>query len=105
MVHRITLCKLKDGVSDAQVERLMRDTRIHLLKLPEARSVRCGKRIPADQEWPFFIAMDFETRDKMRHALSNPVHVKFMETVFKPAVAQSQNLEFETDPLKDTRYS
>lgn len=105
MVHYIVLFRLKDGTDESRIEEILRETRIHLLRLPEARSVRCGKRIPPAQEWPFFLAMDFDSRDKMRNTISHPVYVKFSETVLKPLVSQSLALEFELDPLKDVRYS
>ncbi len=105
MVQRISLHKLKGPLSDVQMEVLLRETRVHLLRLQEIRTVRCGKRIPQDQEWDFFISTEFETREKMLYALNNPVYIKLQEVIIAPAVGQTLVLEFETDPLKDTRYS
>ena len=53
MVHHIVLCKLQPGVEDEQVEWIMRQTRIRLLKIGEVRAMGCGKRIELGSEWAF----------------------------------------------------
>src|SRR5215472_7474834 len=64
MVHHIALYKLKPEVTPARVEEMMMNTRMQLLKIPEVLSIKCGKRIEPEMEWPFFIAIDFESMDK-----------------------------------------
>ena len=56
MVHHVVLCKLHPGVADEQVEWIMRETRIRLLKIAEVRAIKCGKRIESRNEWGFFFA-------------------------------------------------
>jgi hypothetical protein len=105
MVHHIDLFKLKPEVTPARVEEMMMNTRMMLLKIPEVLSIKCGKRIDPDLEWPFFIAIDFESMDKFGIFKEDPIHVKFMEEVIKPNTAQSLSLDFEMDPGKDVRFS
>ena len=105
MVHHIDLFKLKPEVTPARVEEMMMNTRMMLLKIPEVLSIKCGKRIDAELEWPFFIAIDFESMDKYGIFKEDPIHVKFMEEVIKPNTAQSLSLDFEMDPGKDVRFS
>jgi hypothetical protein len=105
MVHHIDLFKLKPEVTPARVEEMMMNTRMMLLKIPEVLSIKCGKRIDSDLEWPFFIAIDFESMDKYGIFKEDPIHVKFMEEVIKPNTAQSLSLDFEMDPGKDVRFS
>ncbi len=105
MVHHIDLFKLKPEVTPARVEEMMMNTRMMLLKIPEVLSIKCGKRIDPDLEWPFFIAIDFESMDKYGIFKEDPIHVKFMEEVIKPNTAQSLSLDFEMDPGKDVRFS
>ena len=105
MVHHIDLFKLKPGVTPARVEEMMMNTRMMLLKIPEVLSIKCGKRIDAELEWPFFIAIDFESMDRYAIFKEDPIHVKFMEEVIKPNTADSLSLDFEMDPGKDVRFS
>jgi hypothetical protein len=105
MVHHVVLYKLKPEVTPARVEAMMMNTRMQLLKIPEVRSIKCGKRIDPELPWPFFIAMDFESMDKYAIFREDPIFVKFMEEIIKPNTEDSLTLDFEMDPGKDVRFS
>lgn len=105
MVHHIVLFKLKPEVTPAKVEEIMMNSRIQLLKIPEVLSMRCGKKIDPKSEWPFFIAVDFESLDKLAIYRDDPVHIKFVEEVIKPHTTERLALDYEMDPGKDVKYS
>ena len=105
MVHHVVLFKLKPEVTPARVEEMMMNARMQLLKIPEVLSIKCGKRIHPEMEWPFFIAIDFESMDKYTIFREDPIFVKFMEEVIKPNTADTLSLAFEMDPGKDVRFS
>ena len=105
MVHHIGLYKLKPGVTPEESEEMMMNARMQLLKIPEALSIKCGKRIEPEMDWPFFIAMDFESMDKYAIFREDSIYVKFMEEVIKPNTEDSMVLDFEMDPGKDVRFS
>ncbi len=105
MVQDIILCQLKDGLGEEALEIMMRETRIRLLKIPEIRHVRCGKKIDPAMPWPFFVAVEYETMDKKRMAESDAIHVTFVEQVLKPHAAKIERLVYEMEPGKDVRYS
>ena len=105
MIHHIVLYKLKPEVTPARVEEMMMNTRMQLLKIPEVLNIKCGKRIDPELQWPFFIAIDFESMDQFAIFREEPIFVKFMEEVIKPNVADSLSLDFEMDPGKDVRFS
>jgi hypothetical protein len=105
MVHHIVLYKLKPEVTPARVEEMMMNTRMQLLKIPEVLSIKCGKRIDPQIDWPFFIAIDFESMDKYSIFCEDPIYVKFVEEVIKPNTEDSLVLDFEMDPGKDVRFS
>src|SRR5438045_8827006 len=79
MVHHVVLYKLNPEVTPARVEEMMMNTRMQLLKIPEVLSIKCGKRIDPEMEWPFFIAIDFESMDKYAMFREDSIYVKFME--------------------------
>ena len=105
MVHHVVLYKLKPEVTPARVEDMMMNARMQLLKIQEVLSIKCGKRIEPEMDWPFFIAIDFESMDKYAIFREDPIYVKFMEEVIKPNTEDSLVLDFEMDPGKDVRFS
>jgi Stress responsive A/B Barrel Domain len=105
MVHHVVLYRLKPEVTPARVEEMMMNTRMQLLKIPEVLSIKCGKRIEPEMEWPFFIAIDFESMDKFAIFREDSIYVKFVEEVIKPNTEDSLVLDFEMDPGKDVRFS
>lgn len=105
MVHHIVLYRLKSEVTPARVEEMMMNARMQLLKIPEVLSIKCGKRIDPETDWPFFIAIDFESMDKYAIFREDSIFVKFMEEVIKPNTEDSLVLDFEMDPGKDVRFS
>jgi Stress responsive A/B Barrel Domain len=105
MVHHIVLYKLNSDVTPPRVEAMMMNARMQLLKIPEVLSIKCGKRIDAEMDWPFFIAIDFESMDKYAIFREDPIYMKFVEEVIKPNTEDSLVLDFEMDPGKDVRFS
>ena len=105
MVHYIVLFKLKPDVSPAKLEQLMMNTRIHLLKIPEVLGVKCGKSIEADAEWPFFVALDFESMARLEVFKADPIYLKYEQKVLRPAISEELALSYEMEPGKDTRFS
>ncbi len=105
MVHHVVLFKLKPEVTPEKLEDIMRQTRISLLKIPEALNVKCGKRIDPKNEWPFFIAVDFESMNRLGAYLDDPVHVKYVEDVIKKFTSERLALDYEMEPGKDISFS
>ncbi len=105
MIHRILLFKLKPEVTPDKLEKMMMKTRMNLLKIPEVLSVKCGKKINKEVQWPFFIALEFESMDKLDLYRDDPVYLKFLEDVVKPHAAEELVLDYELDPGKDVQYS
>lgn len=105
MVHHVTLFKLLPEVTAPKLEQIMRNTRMNLLKIPEILSVRCGKNIDPSSEWPFFIALDFESMEKMAVTEDDAIYMKFMADIIKANTAERLTLNYEMEPNKDTKYS
>ncbi len=105
MVHHLVLFKLKPEVTNDKVETMMMTTRMMLLKIPEALSVKCGKKINAASEWPFFIAVECETMDKLALYLDDPIYLKFVEETIKPNTTERLALDYEMEPGKEVKYS
>ena len=105
MVHRISLFKLKPQVTPEKLESMMLSARMHLLKIPEVLSVKCGKTLGSREEWPFFIAMDFESTEKMAVTEDDAIYMKFVADVIKPNTSDRLTLDYEMEPGKNVKYS
>jgi len=103
MINHLVLFKLKPDVEEEKIEWMMREARIQLLKIPEVLSIRCGKRVDANMEWPFFLSVELDSTEKLALYLEDPNHVKFVEEVIKPNIAERLALDYEMEPGKKTR--
>jgi len=105
MVHHITLCKLQPDVAPAELDKLMRTTRMSLLKIPEILSVRCGKNIDPESEWPFFVALDFESLEKLAMTEDDAIYMKFIADILRPHTSDRLVMNYEMEPGKNLKYS
>ena len=105
MVHHVTLFKLQPEVTPAKLEEMMMTTRIQLLKIPEILAVRCGKAIESDSEWPFFIALEFESMEKLAVTEDDAIYMKFVAEVIRPNTSERLTLNYEMEPGKNLRFS
>lgn len=105
MILQILFYKLQDHVDEAQLVEMIRRSRSILLKIPEILSVRSGRSIQSDADWPFFVALEYDSLDKKRIAEDDPVYLKFHKVITAPHTAASYLMDYETDPSKDLKYS
>ena len=105
MVHQVTLYKLTPEVTPVKLESLMVSTRMTLLKIPEILSVRCGKNIDPESEWPFFIALEFESMEKQAMVQEEAIFMKFVSDVIRPHTSEALSLDYEMEPGKAVKYS
>jgi hypothetical protein len=105
MVYQVSHFKLKPGLPPARLEEMMVSTRIQLLKIPEILSVKCGKGIDPKAEWSFFIALDFESLEKLAVVEDDAIYMKFLSDTLKANTADRLTLTYEMEPGKNTRFS
>ena len=105
MVHHVALYNLRPDLPPGTLDDMIRRTRSLLLKIPEVLSVRSGKHIDGDCEWPFFIAIDFESRAKQAMFHDDPVYLKFLVEVIEPYTAECMLMDYEMEPGKNVKYS
>ena len=101
MIEHVALIKLKPEVDADKIEWMTRQTRIQLLKIQCVRSMRCGHRIDADAEWPFFLTVEIESEEKLHAFLCSPQRAKFAEHVLIPNITEKLEMNFQTEPGGD----
>jgi hypothetical protein len=105
MVHHVALYKLQPDVAPETLDDMMRRTRSLLLKIPEVLAVRCGKRIDPESEFPFFVALDFDSLAKQAMFRDDPVYLKFLLDVVEPHTTECMAFDYEMEPGKNVKYS
>ena len=105
MVHHVSLFKLKPEVTPDQLELMMMTTRMSLLKIPEILSVKCGKNIDPKNEWKFFIALDFESLEKLAMTEDDAIYMKFTSDVIRANTTESVTYNYEMEPGKSVKFS
>ncbi|HVJ46662.1 MAG TPA: Dabb family protein [Luteolibacter sp.] len=105
MIHHVVFFQFKPETDTAKVEELVRTTRSWLLKIPEVLNVRSGRNIDPESQWPFFLAIEVDSLEKLRIVKENPHHLKLVETLIKPNTSSHFAMDFELDPSKNLKYS
>jgi len=105
MLYHIVLFKLKPEVTPEKLEQMMRQTRARLLKISEVLSLKCGKNIDPASEWAFFIAMDFESSEKLALYQESAIHRKYVDDIIRTNTTDRMVVDFETDPGKNVQFS
>ena len=105
MISHIVLCQLRDGVTSDEIDGMMRKTRTQLLKIPEVKSIRCGRRIESPREWGFFVSLEFESMERLASFRANPLSTRYRDEILGPFIIAFSELNYELDPGKDVRFS
>jgi hypothetical protein len=105
MIHHAIHFQLAPEVDKAALEEMVRTSRSLLLRIPEVLAVRSGRNLDPESRWQFFVALEVDSREKLRAVLDDPFHIKLMERIIKPRTIDSLELDFELDPSKDLKYS
>lgn len=105
MIHFIALYKLAPGIEESVVDEMMRSSRSLLLRIQEVHNVRSGKRTEAGNAYPFCVAIDFESLDKLAMFREDPLWVKFQREYLEKSTTDAMELIYETEPGKNVKYS
>ena len=105
MINHLLFFKLKPGVDDAGLEEMIRTSRSILLRIPEVLSIRSGRTIDPKSEWPFYIALEFESLNKKRIFEEDAYYLMFQKINVNRMTLASYHMDYETDPSKDLKYS
>jgi len=105
MIEHIVLFKLRPDMDAEDIDQMMRETRLRLLKISCVLAVRCGKNIDPASEWPFFLSVVLDSPAKLPVYAADPIHVKFVDEVIRPNTTARLALDFRTTPGDDLLFS
>lgn len=105
MVHHVAFYKLRAEVTPEKLDEMIRSSRSQLVRVPEVLTVRSGKKIEASCAWPFFVALEFESMERKRACMDDPIYIRFQETVIRPNVSDEWVADYELEPGRPVKYS
>ncbi|MBE2205842.1 MAG: Dabb family protein [Chthoniobacterales bacterium] len=105
MIEHVVLFNLKPGLEEAEIEWILRETRIRLLKIPVVRGLRCGYRIDPEAEWALFLLVEVDSPEKLACYKNDPAHVRFVEEVIRPNTTNRIAFDYQSDPGGDPLLS
>lgn len=105
MIHRLLLIKLNEDTPPQQVEDMMIETRIRLLKIPEVMNLKSGKRIATGNPFQMFIALEAENMSKIKVIEESAIYLKFRHQILDPNASELRTMDYEMEPGKDISFS
>lgn len=97
MIHHIALFRLAATVEPAKIEWMVREARMHLLKISHVRAIRCGHNPDPSAEWTFFFTADLDSADRHKAFVADPHLAVFLDRVVSPNITAQLVSCFETD--------
>ena len=104
MIEHVVLFKLEPEVDEKRVERILREMRIHLMKIPAVCSLRCGARLDPATVWSIFLLVELESREKLHAYKTDSAYARFEEAFLTPHVTDRLEMDFQSDPGGDPLY-
>ena len=96
MVCRIVLYRMKAGASPEDEDRLVREARSQLSRLPGVMNLKAGRCIdPAGQGYSVALVIDFADQAAFDAYFVHPEHRRFIQQVAEPLVSETLRLKFE----------
>ena len=92
MIHHVVVLKARP---EADLEMVLRETRVRLVQIPGVQHLRCGKNIDPKSPWSFFLSMDFETMAELETYRTHPLHVAYIQEILTPYTSERTALDFE----------
>ena len=105
MIHHVSLFQTLPHVDEAKLGSMMIAARVSLVKIPEVAGVRCGKNVDPDSPWQFFVAVEIDNLERLKHVKSDAVYIKFLADVISPNVSEQFVASYEMEPGKSIKFS
>ncbi len=96
MILHLVLFKLAPEVDDARLEEMIRETESQLSRIDSVLSVRAGRNVEPEGEWPFFLEVVVASMEALATYRDDPLHVKYVAEIIKPYTTERKALDFIT---------
>jgi hypothetical protein len=94
MIKHIVLFNLRLSAS-SNLDDFARTTKEELSKIPWVQNLSVGASIKPDVRYKYSIIMDFADENLLREYRAHPIHVKYRDEYFKPAIEEYISLDHE----------
>jgi len=94
MIKHIVLFNLKSNTLN-QFYNLARIAKETLSKIPGVQNLSFGLSIKPDARYKYSIILEFADEKLLREYRAHPIHVKYRDEYFKPAIEEYISLDYE----------
>lgn len=101
MIHHICLLSSPKAASPEQIDNLMIETRLRLLKIPEVMNLRVGKSVNSNNSYFFFFSFDVDSLEKLELVKQTAYYYQFEKQVLSSLSALKTEYDFEMEPKKE----
>ena len=93
MIKHIVLFNLKPSALN-QFDDLAKTTKERLSKIPGVQNLSVGSSIYPNARYKYLIIMEFADEILLKEYRANPIHVKYRDEYFKPAIEEYISLNY-----------
>jgi hypothetical protein len=94
MIKHMVLFNLKPNVLN-QFDQFAKITRETLSKIPGVQNLSIGLSIKPEARYKYLITMGFANEELLGEYRAHPIHVRYRDEYFKPAIEEYISLDFE----------
>ncbi|MGQ9468254.1 MAG: Dabb family protein, partial [Nitrososphaerales archaeon] len=94
MIKHIVLFNLKSSALN-QFDHLAKMAKETLTKIPGVQNLSVGLSIKPNARYKYLITMEFADENLLKEYRAHPIHVKYRDEHFKPAVEEYISLDYE----------
>ncbi|CAI9085562.1 hypothetical protein A7K93_11210 [Candidatus Methylacidiphilum fumarolicum] len=98
MIHHLCFLSSQNVSNPEQIDNLMIETRVRLLKIPEIMNLRVGKNISPNGSYFFFFSFDVDSIEKLELVKQSPYYYQFEKQILAPLSAIRTEYDFEMEP-------
>ncbi|MCP8307972.1 MAG: Dabb family protein [archaeon] len=94
MIKHIVLFNLKSNTLN-HFDHFAKITKETLSKIPGVQNLSIGLSIKLDARYKYLIIMEFADENLLKEYRAHPIHVKYRDEHFKPAIEEYISLDYE----------
>ncbi|MGD9897322.1 MAG: Dabb family protein [Candidatus Methylacidiphilaceae bacterium] len=101
MIHHLCFLETLPSTSPSELDTLMIEIRILLLKLPDVHNVRVGRNLAPDDPFSLFLSFDIDSPEKLEFVQRNAIYYQFERQILDVHAKRVVRYNFDMDPGKE----
>ncbi|MDD2676505.1 MAG: Dabb family protein [Methylacidiphilaceae bacterium] len=101
MIHHLCFLEPLPSTSSSELDALMIEIRIILLKLPDIHSLRVGRNLAPGDPFSLFLSFDIDSPEKLEFVQRNPIYYQFERQILDVHAKRIVRYNFDMEPGKE----